>query len=97
MKMETTVYRFVEDIYDPDGAEMEVAVDVEFHIQRAEPDVGIMSDYAEDVTVIRTDCDQFPVEWAQAWIDGNSGTAEYAMEKIHEAANSYSRDYEYDG
>lgn len=101
MSEQVTVYREVEDIYNPDpDATIEVRIEVEFSVQPAEPDVGIFRAFAEDVWVTETDSDLFDVDQAQAWLDANytkhnDREAVYAWDKIGEAAaeaDDYRRD-----
>ena len=65
-----TIYREVPDIYNPDpDALVEVGITISYSVARRYPDVGIFSDYAEDICVAETDSDIYPVEWAEAWLD----------------------------
>jgi|ERR1035437_4267903 hypothetical protein len=95
-----TFYHFVPDIYDPDmDAEIEVTVDVAFEIQPAEPDVGIMSSFPEDICVVATDCALFDINDAERFLDSASFESQRVLERIGDAANEDDGpdpDYEYD-
>lgn len=90
MARSITIHREVPDLYNPDPeALIEVAIDVEFEVTPAEPDVGIMGPGVEDVCVVSTSSAMYPVEWAQAWLDrGTSTNREFCavMDKIEDAA-----------
>ena len=97
MRHDFTIYHEVPSLYDPDPEAMiEVAVSVKFTIQPAEPDVGIMSSFPEDICVVETDSPLFDVDQAQAWLDGKSKEANCVIDSIVEGCSDDYRDWDHE-
>jgi hypothetical protein len=80
-----TVYREVEDIYnpDPEADPICVAIEVEFTTARAEPNVGIMRDYVDDWWVESTDSDLCDVAQAEAWLESGRKRFDWKTQKFN--------------
>jgi hypothetical protein len=89
MRNQVTIYRTIEDCYSPYGEEIEVAIEVEFSIAPAEPDVGVMSAYPEDICLLSTDSDQCTPEQANAWLESRDFDRERdrAFDRISDACS----------
>ncbi|MBN46235.1 MAG: hypothetical protein CMH23_07155 [Methylophaga sp.] len=73
-------------------------VTIEFTVYPAEPDVGIMSDYIDEWSIVEIagkPCKKSP-DWLYKRIDGVKGEEDRIVEACFEAVNSYEPDYEPD-
>lgn len=88
MSHSITVYREVDDIYNPDPeATIEVAIEVEYDMARAEPDVGIMSAYVENWWVESTDSDLCDVAQAEAWLSSGEHVSAWQIARGEKPAD----------
>lgn len=73
-------------------------VTIEFDVCGADPEVGIMSAYAEDWRIVAVN-GRFPtggVEWLYKRIDATKGEDDRIMQACNEAIDNYEPDYDYD-
>jgi len=90
-------------VEDEDGDEFDITVTIDYDVVRADPSVGIMQGYIENIGFTKSDDPVFNVKWLTEKLNNNSFFRDYVDNIVNEkavshaeAAEDYDDRYSYD-